>query len=83
MVVRRISNRISLPLFQEQIQCQSDLKTGGKRLSSFGSSYGSVGGAVASDAVVQIVTLAKFYLPIVHLNRRDEKKKKRPGKTHL
>ena len=46
-------------------------------MSSFGSSYGSVGRAVASDAVVQIVTSAKFYLPIVHLNRRDEKKKKK------
>ena len=45
-------------------------------MSSFGSSYGSVGRAVASDAVVQIVTSAKFYLPIVHLNRRDENKKR-------
>ena len=52
-----------------------------KRALSLGSGggVGLVGRAVASDTRDWIQTSAKFYLPIVHLNRKDENKEKVAG----
>ena len=42
-----------------------------------GSGGGSVGRAVASDTRdLRFESQAKFYLPILHLNRKDENKEK-------
>ena len=77
---------VFLPKKSHSLVCQFLKRPYWANMVSFGfhlgTGCGSVGGAGAFDTrpPVQIPPLAKYYLPVVYLSRKDKnKKEKRPG----